>query len=461
MLHSKPRSLIGETLWGAASLFSSFRTRAIAIVAVFTLGVLVYLVFAPVVGSIWLIAAEAALLSAPVAVAKTATACGINALGTFSRYDRPAGLRVGSSLVYALTAVISAALVGTVASWVGSSWLPSPAIVLAAPFFAVLGLREFGVFADVPVPTSRWQVPARWVQNERLAPIVWGVFLGSGFATWMPHATFYALLFLAAVLPWPSGTLLMALYGLTRAVPGVLAALSRRYSGEIVRAHSLDLRLLGHALTGVVSLSLSGVVFTWWIVDWPVIWQALATINVGLLFGATIAVAAGLFFAASALGKLVALGAFRAALRETYSLPEGIAAVAAPGVVALEVVCAVLLLLPETRVVGLLAGSALTAAFVLSAASAVVAGGAGDCGCLGVLRRESLGPRTLVRGVGLLAAMAGAALVSASAGPTATVPSFESSTPVALVASAMALLVGAALFTSVSKVLRLRKPVDE
>lgn len=131
-------------------------------------------------------------------------------------------------------------------------WRPFAAVVLLG-----LGLRELGFFARLRIPTFAWQVPSEWVRNRLTAPFVWGFFLGSGLATWMPNATFYGLLLLAVVLPFPSGVILMAFYGLTRAAPAVAAAITPRCSAEVALQNMWQLRLIGHALNGFIAVTLS------------------------------------------------------------------------------------------------------------------------------------------------------------------------------------------------------------
>jgi len=181
-----------------------------------------------------------------------------------------------------------------------------------------------------------------------------------------------------------------------------------------VLRHSLDLRLLGHLLNASAALGLAAVIAGWTIETFMVgsLRQDLKEVNVMSVFATTVAIGVGLFFVASGLGKLVAVGAFRRALENTYGLSSHVSTAAGPAIIALELTCAVLLILPETRSLGLLAGGTLVSGFVLSAIGALVSGGSGDCGCLGVIRGEPLGVMTVVRGVVILAALAGAALVS-------------------------------------------------
>jgi hypothetical protein len=247
---------VDSVLWGSRSPFSSQRTRLTFIVAALALGVVVYAALAVTLGGTVAIVLLAAWAAAPPAVSKTATACGINVLHTFSRYENPLPLRLGAAVVYAVVSGTTALALGLFLSATGS-WLGADRLLVAAgPVALYAGFRELSGRA-LPVTTSRWQVPARWVRDARVAPIVWGVFLGSGLATWMPRASFYALLFLSLVLPYPGGALVMLSYGLWRATPAVAAAVTRRCSGEATQAQFLRLVLVGRGASGVAITALA------------------------------------------------------------------------------------------------------------------------------------------------------------------------------------------------------------
>lgn len=201
-------------------------------------------------------------LALPVAVAKTATACGMNALGTFSVRRRALRSRLISALVYLFVGTAAAAGVGWILSSAGGALGFDRLLPLAAPVCAYLGLREFGLLGRRPLVSSSWQVPARWVKRARVAPLVWGVFLGSGVATQMPYPSFYALLLLAAMLPTPIAAGLMAAYGLARTMPAVAAALWERCSATPSVSRLFGLRLVGHFASGIGCLMLAGSLLT-------------------------------------------------------------------------------------------------------------------------------------------------------------------------------------------------------
>lgn len=101
--------------------------------------------------------------------------------------------------------------------------------------------------------------------------------------------------------------------------------------------------------------------------------------------------------AVSGLGKLLSLTKFEAILRNTYGIAAQSAILLRVAVPALELGSAVLLVPSATRPIGyiLVAGFALSALVV--AASALLAGRAGDCGCFGELSHRPLARGTILQ----------------------------------------------------------------
>jgi hypothetical protein len=450
--------VLGRFLWGTSSLFSSPRYLAVVITSSLALGLSSYLLLRNTLGPVALITMYGLLLTSPVAVAKTATACGINALGTFSRYDLPLLGRMRDALVYMTTAVATASVIGLMAALLGTLSNVQTWLFVLGPVFLLLGLRELGVLSAVPVPTVRWQVPARWVGNPRTAPLVWGVCLGSGLATWMPHATFYGLLLLAAFLPFPLGVALMASYGFIRAVPAVAAAASRRCSGEIALAGNWKLRLLGHALSGAASLALAGVLLAFGaetLVRRPDLVGEAASAVVGRsAFSAIIGMFLALLLVITGASKLTHHARFAAVLRETYRLPSRVTTVSSVVIPVLELIAAMLLSASSTRLGGLGLASVLFAMMSVAATSAIVQGGTGDCGCLGSAP-ASLGRGTLIRlGVLLVAtATAIAPLVEDARAPAIALEAISPG-PALMAAGCLAFLCVAVAVTRSLRVLR-------
>ena len=194
----------------------------------------------------------------PVALAKTATACGVNALFTFSRPAMPLSSRLRVATTYATASTATAVVVGVALSAAGSALDLSRFLPLAAIVCLWAGLNELGLIGPSRMVSSLWQVPARWVADSRTAPLVWGLFLGSGSATQMPHAAYYALLVLVLVLPFPIGIVLMCIYGLVRALPGIAATMTPRCSAAAIGSRMLEFRLLAHVVNGVAAFALVG-----------------------------------------------------------------------------------------------------------------------------------------------------------------------------------------------------------
>lgn len=452
-------SILDRILWGTGSVFESRRTAVATVVVCSLFGAATGIVLGAQLGVTQLALAFGLLLTAPLAVAKTATACGINALGTFAQYRQPLTTRLGAALIYSITSTVVAACLGLVISLVGQAALQGAPLVLVPPFFILLGLRELGLFRWLPVPTRSWQVPDRWVRDARLAPVVWGAFLGSGFATWMPHASFYGLLMLAAILPFPAGVILLALYGFNRSVPAIVAAISARCSDYVALSMSLRLRLLGHMLNAAACVALGsavGVLLLGLRLPGPgQFWELMMRAAAGNPFVAAVSLPAAGVLAVSAFGKLLAPARFARVLRETYRFGQSAAIRLSVVVITSEVACSGLLLLPDTRRVGLVLTTLFLAAIWSVATFTIVTGGTGDCGCFGALLDTRLGGGTLLRlSVMLIAVTAASAAALGDVLPQQSMR--ELPTGILVLVSVPTLLLCAALVGTVRRLLRAR-----
>lgn len=240
------------------TLIVGTRVRLPSAVLALATGAVLASLFADQLGTSVTIALAALPLVAPVAIAKSATACGMNALASFARYNMPLGIRAVDATAFVAVSAITAGLLGTLLSTIGGvldliRWLP-----IIAAICLYLGLRDLGFMGDPRVPSSRWQVPAEWVERPHRAAVVWGFFLGTGVATQMPYPSFYALLLVCAALPLPLAAGVMGIYGLTRALPAVGSSLSPQWSGTPDITAVLRFRLLGHATSGLGCVALAG-----------------------------------------------------------------------------------------------------------------------------------------------------------------------------------------------------------
>ena len=111
------------------------------------------------------------------------------------------------------------------------------------------------------------------------------------------------------------------------------------------------------------------------------------------------AIAVAVVLMLSAAGKALRQQLFRRALVTTYHVRPAFVPVVAWGVQVAEVACAGLLVVPSSRVSGLLGSSMLLTGFSAVQAVAWSMGWRGDCGCFGIVREEALGARTLIRAV--------------------------------------------------------------
>jgi hypothetical protein len=130
--------------------------------------------------------------------------------------DLPVGrLTAPLSLLLAYTVPAGALwmLVGLLANLVPAGRI---ALILTVAYAAYYGLVETAGRPGLPAPGRSWQVPSRWVDA---APrwrriLIWGTFLGPGFATRNPYAGFGLLpLVVAAAGNLWLGAVLAALLG--------------------------------------------------------------------------------------------------------------------------------------------------------------------------------------------------------------------------------------------------------
>lgn len=114
----------------------------------------------------------------------------MNALASFGRYSLPVSRRAFDAAVFMTVSAATAAFLGGLLALVGAiiglaNWLAPIAVICL-----YLGLRDLGFLGIPRVPSSMWQVPARWVVHPHRGAVVWGFFLGSGLATQMPYPSF-------------------------------------------------------------------------------------------------------------------------------------------------------------------------------------------------------------------------------------------------------------------------------
>lgn len=117
------------------------------------------------------------------------------------------------------------------------------------------------------------------------------------------------------------------------------------------------------------------------------------------------------YLAVSGIAKLARPDRFARVLIQTYGVATRPASLAAKIVPIGELGTSLLVVLPLTRTLGLLAAVGLLIVVVAVATAAWANGRTGECGCFGVLHQERLGPWTIIRG-GLILALATFLLVS-------------------------------------------------
>jgi hypothetical protein len=116
-------------------------------------------------------------------------------------------------LSYAAPATLAWAVVGVVANAIPASRY---APIVMACYALYYGVVETGILAGIRPPGTGWQVPQSFVSGvpARTRILVWGAFLGPGFATRNPYGGFFLLpIALAAIGNVPAGAAVAAAIG--------------------------------------------------------------------------------------------------------------------------------------------------------------------------------------------------------------------------------------------------------
>jgi len=175
-------------------------------------------------------------------------------------FSHTIGLIVGSVLLGVAVWRLLGLLVGAVDAFgVGSLVLTVLAVLYALHHLGLLRL---------PIPTLRWQVPARWRGSTRRGWVAfaYGLGLGVGLLTHVQTASLYFAGLLAGLSANAAAAgLIMGSFGLARALP-LIVFTWRANSAE--RAFSLNDAVLRHnaamaTANGVMLLMLSGAGLSW------------------------------------------------------------------------------------------------------------------------------------------------------------------------------------------------------
>ena len=143
----------------------------------------------------------------------------------------------------------------------GAAALPVLVVVLVLVIVLVAMVHELGV-VRIPWPQRRWQVPSSWrfIEPRWIPSALYGLLLGPGILTYIPVATYYALVAMAIFIADPAcAAAVFALFAVAQLVPLYLvgrgaetfdaaAARITTWSSHRVPLH----RLNGAALAAIV-----------------------------------------------------------------------------------------------------------------------------------------------------------------------------------------------------------------
>jgi hypothetical protein len=175
------------------------------------------------------------------------------------------GIYVAASGLGALVLGVPIAVLTATFAFVGDhealrAWVEWAGVAM----LGVLSLVDLGVIR-LSLPTRRRQVPMSWKYLPgHWSPFVFGFALGTGFATTIYLASFYAFILVAIMTNSPFIPLIAALlFGLSRAVPVVLAvAVAPRLGTDRLIDTLATFRPVVQAFSGVViAFAGGGVVF--------------------------------------------------------------------------------------------------------------------------------------------------------------------------------------------------------
>lgn len=130
---------------------------------------------------------------------------------------------LGGPAIFTLGAAASGMLVGIAVAWFGGL-MPARAVRVAALTVAALLLLGPVVATSLRAPTGRWMVPRSWMRFGRARhSLLFGVALGTGFATRVTTGTVYLLgLCVAAAGDLVHAAGMFGVFGLARGVPLIL-----------------------------------------------------------------------------------------------------------------------------------------------------------------------------------------------------------------------------------------------
>lgn len=131
------------------------------------------------------------------------------------------------SAIYTISAVFFGAVFGflfTIIIYLFGYWFPD-----LIKYTLLLGLLIAYVFHELgiiklKVPQHHWQIPESWVNySPKLNMFIWGIILGPGIFTYIPHSTFYILYLYIGLFNEPIvGFIFGAVYGLSRVMPSII-----------------------------------------------------------------------------------------------------------------------------------------------------------------------------------------------------------------------------------------------
>jgi hypothetical protein len=163
--------------------------------------------------------------------------------------------------MFAMGSILASLLMGGLLA-VGKALVPDNEMttsLLLAILLASVTARMIG--RQIPLPSSRWVVPREWTRFPRpIHAFAFGAALGTGVATRIPSVTI--LLMIAMCLLAGSSVnpvLVLLAFGVSRALPMLIASNRLAHSGQGIAAEVTRLRRAAPSVAGLAVVVTSGI----------------------------------------------------------------------------------------------------------------------------------------------------------------------------------------------------------
>ncbi|WP_156424369.1 hypothetical protein [Bacillus sp. FJAT-27445] len=144
-------------------------------------------------------------------------------------------------------------------------FLPEIIKVVVLILIALIFVLHESKIVKLKIPQNHWQVPSNWLGgNPKKDMVLWGIILGAGIFTYIPHISFHLLYLYTGMLSEPiNGLYLGAIYGFSRTIPAALIAVTRiiNYESTLQLKGNNTLMIFGRFFNLFILLLLIGFLY--------------------------------------------------------------------------------------------------------------------------------------------------------------------------------------------------------